>query len=110
MQYINSLKRKEEIAKLNDIDPKTPLSNGYKKKIIYHYVSFCRANNIEFYAPKIAYESPIPLIPIKENLIRIFSCASDSYATIYTIMAETAIEADELHKIPESQIDKNKES
>jgi integrase len=108
LTYIKDLKRDEKSAKRQGISPEEPLTKIYKLKLIYNYAVFCQANEIPFKAPKLNYESPIPIIPSTEEVNQIIGCASDNYATVFTIMKETAVESDELHKTPTKQIDREK--
>ncbi len=108
LTYIKDLKRDKKSAINQDVTPDKPLTKGYKLKIIYAYAVFCQANEIPFKPPKISYESPIPIIPSTEEVNQIIGCTSNNYATIFTIMKETAVESDELHKTSKNQIDKEK--
>jgi integrase len=108
MAYIKDLTRDKQSAINQDVTPDKPLSKTYKLKIIFNYSVFCKANEIPFKAPKLNCESPIPIIPSTEEVNQIIGCATDDYAMIFTIMKETAIEEDELHKTPRNQIDKEK--
>ena len=67
---------------------------------------FCEVNQIPFDKPKLRYEPPIPIIPTKENVSLIINTASSRYATIFTIMSQTAVEPEELHRVKTTMIDK----
>lgn len=93
----------------NQYDPTQPLNNGYKKEILWYYADFCRANQIPFDMPQIKYEAPIPIIPTTQQVNEIInSCETSKYAFIFTLLAETAVEQEELHRTPTKQINKEK--
>jgi len=50
-------------------------------------------------------EEKIPLIPTTENVELVINNASQKYATIFTILAETGAEGKELEKTSRNQID-----
>lgn len=84
------------------------LSNGYKVKLVKYYSSFCKANQIPFDKPRIIYEPPIQIIPTTEQVNQIINSAHESFACIFTILAETAVEQAELHRTPIVQINTDK--
>lgn len=98
------------ILTLLKIDPTTgkrtgkPVSNGYKKCLFQTYYTFCTANQLAFDRPKIHASYPIPLIPTRQQIQNIMSQATWKYAVIFSIMAETAIEPQELTNITHNRI------
>ena len=102
------------ILTLTKLNPKNrqrtnePLSNGYKKCLLQTYYTFCSCNQIPFDRPKLRATFPVPIIPTREQIQKIVSMATWKYATIFTIMAETAIEPQELTNIPHSHINLDK--
>jgi integrase len=82
-----------------------PLTKGYIKRHLTAYQEFCEANQIPYDKPKIYYEPPIPLIPSTEQVKEIIANTSAKYTCLFTIMAETAIEGEELHTTHITQID-----
>lgn len=84
-----------------------PASQGYKKGLMFIYAKFCYYNQIPYDQPKIRRPSaPIPIIPSTAGVNKIIGSASRNYAPIFRIMAETAIEGQELRNIHQNQIDK----
>jgi len=93
--YITTLKRKDQ----------TTASKGYQKCLFTTYSRFCRLNQIPFYRPRMKCTYPIPLIPTTANIEKIINASTRRGATIFKIMAETAVEGMELHKTHRNQID-----
>lgn len=88
--------------------PDEPVTNGYRIGLFQTYMKFCQYNQIPFDRPKartLRYQAPIPLIPTTKNVEKLISMASQKYATIFRIMAETGIEGAELHRVHRNQID-----
>jgi hypothetical protein len=108
---IRTLKQLGNMADLNNplqikaLIGSSKLKNNTKNRVATAYNQYCKANNITWEKPHYKYEQPIPLIPTTQNVQKIISATSTKYATIFTIMAETAIEGMELHKTPRKQID-----
>lgn len=103
--YISTLQRKETVqAQLNG-KIGTELSNGYKRRLSESYRVFCTYNKIDFKKPTYYYDAPIPLIPKTEDVNAIIANSPRSYAVIFQILAETAIEGKELSDTPNTQID-----
>ena len=86
------------IGKLN-------VSNQTKQKHINNYGYFCKANNIEWERPVYKWDAKTPIVPSKHNVEAIISAATLKTATIFTIMAETALEGAELHNVKRKDID-----
>jgi integrase len=79
--------------------------NSSKQKLVNSYEYFCKTNEIPLEKPKYKTEYPIPIIPTTENVTKIISASTKRYATIFTILAETAIEGEELHTLNKRNID-----
>jgi integrase len=82
------------------------LTKGYIKRILNAYTLFCQTNKIQYDKPKIKYEPPVPIIPTTEQVHDIINTAEGKYAFIFTLLSETAIEQEELHRIPMNRIDR----
>ena len=89
---------KTYIANLN-------LVNQTKNSLALGYNWFCKTNAIEWKRPYFKWERKIPLIPTTENINKIISASTAKYATIFTILAETGLEAHELATIQRKDID-----
>jgi len=82
-----------------------PLSNATKAKLVFCYDRLCKTQQIQWKAPKYKCEQKIPIIPTKENVTKIISASTNRYTTIFTILAETGLEGQELHKTHKDDID-----
>jgi site-specific recombinase XerD len=80
-------------------DPQT--KNSYA--IAYNF--YCKTNGIEWKKPYFKWERKIPMIPTTENIDKIISASTKKYATIFTILKETGLEAHELATMPRTSID-----
>jgi integrase len=89
---------KNYIANCN-LDPQT------KNSLALAYNWFCKTNGIEWKRPYFKWERKIPLIPTTENVNKIISASTPKYATIFTILAETGLEAHELATMQRKDID-----
>jgi len=102
------------ILTLQKLDPNTkqrtgtPVSNGYKKTLLQTYNQFCRINQIPFDTPKVKATFPIPIIPTREQVQKILGMSTWKYTTLFTIMAETGTEPQELTNIKHNQINLDK--
>jgi hypothetical protein len=87
---------------------KKPASDNTKIEYQCIYRMFSKANNIPFKIDisTLKTKSPIPLIPTTENVNLIINSTKLDWYVPLMIMAKTGIEAMELHKTPQSQIDK----
>lgn len=98
-----------EIAVLEGKNQQTkqPLSQNTKRKWQMVYEYFCTANDIKGYThSKIKCDEIIPIIPTKSQIERIISATLDQkYKTVFTILAETGSEGEELHKTNRYMID-----
>jgi integrase len=81
------------------------ISNATKTKHVFAYDYFCKANGIQWEKPHYKTERKIPLIPTTENIHKIISASTQKYATIFTILAETGLEAKELETMKRNSID-----
>jgi len=86
--------------------PDKPLSNGYKKKLFEYYNDFCKSNQLPFDKPKLHYQAPIPIIPTTKDVEAIINTCNKKYTCIFTILAEIGCSQMELHKTPQSRINK----
>jgi integrase len=86
--------------------PDRPLSNGYRKRLLDYYGDFCKSNQLPFDKPKIIYQPPIPIIPTTKDVEAIISTCNQKYTCIFTILAEIGCSQMELHRTPQSRIDK----
>jgi integrase len=96
---------KTYIANAKTQDGKRDLSNETKSKYAYCYDCLVKAHGYTWKKPVYKWEPKAPLIPTKENVIKIISASTKRYATIFTILAETGLEGEELHQTPRKQID-----
>jgi len=96
---------KNYIANANKQKDGRPLTNATKNKLVFCYDCLCKANQIEWTKPKYKWEQKIPIIPTKENVTKIISASTERYATIFTILAETGLSGQELHKTRKADID-----
>jgi hypothetical protein len=89
-------------------ETKEPLSNATKNKLCFAYDWLCKSNNLptlqKWQKPFYKVEEETPLIPTTENVNKIVGASSKKYATIFTILAETAAEGEELHKTRRAKI------
>ena len=95
---------KDHISKLKKQNGED-YSNGAKNVVIEVYDKFCHTNQIPFDKIRYDYQPPIPLIPTTENVKKIISATTEKYTTIFTILAETGLEAKELERLSRKQID-----
>jgi integrase len=79
--------------------------NASKNKYEYIYDKFCETNQLPYDKTYWKYKPPIPLIPSTENVNIIITAAKFRFYVPFAIMAETAIEGEELHRITRDQID-----
>jgi hypothetical protein len=97
-----SLRQLDKNADLkNPEDVKTYLANAKicnatKTKLCFAYNWLCKTNGIQWSKPTYKWERRIPLIPTTENINKIISASNKKYPTIFTMLAETGLEAQEL--------------
>jgi len=96
---------KQYIADAKRLDNGKPLSNGSKSKYVFCYDCLCKANKIEWQAPRYKWEQKAPIIPTTANVEKIITASTKRYATIFTILAETGAEGQELHNVSKKDID-----
>jgi len=104
-RYILNLQRRPHPTAKNRPPNTKPLGKRYLKNLLDTYAIFCNANQIPYDKPKLKYENPAQIIPTTEQVTKIISASSSKYSTIFTIMAETAAEGEELRQTPREQID-----
>ena len=114
----NQRERTRTIAKLRQISKEKDIfnpiqaqefidsrrSNGTKNSCTNIYNHFCTTNQIPYDPKYHDYQPPIPLIPSTENVNIIIKSANQRFYTPFAIMAEIAVEGEELHKTPKQQI------
>jgi len=81
------------------------ISNQSKQKFLNNYDYFCKANGLEWAKPSYDWDAKIPIIPSKEYVESIIAAATMKTATIFTLLAETALEGAELRNIKRKDID-----
>ena len=81
------------------------VEDSYKANLVKAYDYYTAINNIDWVRPKYRVREKIPLIPTTENVNKIISACTEKYATIYTILAETGLEAHELATVERRDID-----
>jgi integrase/recombinase XerD len=96
---------KTAIATALHHETKKLLSNQSKDKLCFGYNWFCKTNGIQWEKPRYKWERKIPLIPTTENINKIISASTEKYAIIFTILAETGLETQELATIERTSID-----
>ncbi len=96
---------KTYIANAKREDNGKPLANGTKSKLVFSYDCLCKATGIQWTAPKYKWEQKTPIIPTKENVTKIISASTRRYTLIFTILAETGLEGQELHNLQAKDID-----
>lgn len=107
-QKLNQLSRNSDLMKPSEVltyIANLKVTNSTRQKLANCYEYFCRVNTIEFQKPKYRCEETVPIIPTTENVTKIISASSRRFATIFTIMTETAVEGEELHQTQRNNID-----
>ncbi len=116
-KYLRALSKRVDLFKPNEVTlhilngknqfhPDKPLSNGYKKELFEYYNDFCKSNQLPFDKPKLKYQPPIPIIPTTKDVNEIINTCTKDYACIFTILAEIGCSQMELHRTPQSQINR----
>jgi len=72
------------------------VADSYKANIVKAYNYLCMLNQIEWTKPRYKPKIKVPLVPTTANVNKIISASTKKYATIFTILAETGLEAHEL--------------
>jgi integrase len=80
-------------------------SNATKMKLCQAYNNYCKTNGIQWEKPHYKWERKIPLIPTTEAVNKVIAACGPDYATIFTILAETGLEAHELATMHRNDID-----
>ncbi len=107
-QKLNQLGRNANLLNPEEIQTyiaDSNVTNATKQKLVNIYDYFAKTNNIQWTKPKYKWERKIPLIPTTENINKIISATSTKYATIFTILAETGLETQELATTNRKDID-----
>jgi len=84
------------------------VADSYKANIVKAYNYLCMLNQIEWKKPRYKPKVKVPLVPTTANVNKIISASTKKYATIFTILAETGLEAHELATITREDIDTEK--
>jgi integrase len=84
---------------------KQPFSDETKNKFAYAADKFYEKQGIQWKKPFYKVEEKTPIIPTTENVELIVNNASQKYATIFTILAETGAEGKELERTSRDDID-----
>jgi integrase len=82
-----------------------PQKNSYKRNVTNAYNYVVILNGMNWQKPRYKVEHKIPLIPTTANVNKIISASTKKYATIFTILAETGLEAHELATVTRDDID-----
>ena len=96
---------KQYIADAKRLDNGKPLANGTKSKLVFCYDCLCKATNLQWQPPRYKWEQKTPIIPTTANVEKIITASTKRYATIFTILAETGAEGQELHQTHRNDID-----
>jgi len=96
---------KEYISEATNQITGEPLSQESRNKFAYAYSKFCEVHEIFWKRPYYKVDEITPLIPTTENVELIINNASQKYATIFTVLAETGAEGKELEKTDRDHID-----
>jgi integrase len=81
------------------------LSNSSKCSYALAYEWFTKANGLTWQKPRFKWNLPIPIMPTTTQVNSIISATTRKFATIFTLMAETGVEGEELHQTHRNQID-----
>ncbi len=101
----NPEKVKLYISTATNEKTKQPLANATKNKLCLAYEWFCKANNLTWQKPYYKVAEGTPIIPSTENVTKIINASTKRYATIFTLMAETGAEGEELYRTHRRKID-----
>ena len=96
---------KQYIATAKSQTTNKPLSEGTKNKLLYVYDKYCKVQKIQWQKPWYRDERKIPLIPSSENVNAIINNATEHYAVVFKILAETGAGGHELAKVTRTDID-----
>ncbi len=105
---LKQLNKHADLANPEDVKAyvaKAPVCNATRLKLILAYKWYAETNAIKWERPRYTWERKIPLIPTTENINKIICACTKKYATIFTILAETGIEARELVTTQRKDID-----
>ena len=84
------------------------VASSYKQSFVKAYAYFAAINEIRWNRPKYNTERRLPVIPTRENIMKIIS-ASRKYSIIFKILMETGVMPYELSKIERRDIDFERE-
>jgi integrase len=80
------------------------IQNGSKDNYAKAYTNLAKANEIQWKRPTYKIARKIPIIPTRENIMKVIS-ASKKYATIFKILMETGLMPYELSQVEQKDID-----
>jgi len=80
------------------------VANSYKQNLCKAYNYYAKLNNIHWYMPHYKHERSLPVIPTRENIMKVIS-ASRKYATIFTVLMETGLMPYKLSQVELRDID-----
>jgi integrase len=82
-----------------------PKANSYKRQLVNAYNYLVVINDMEWTKPRYKVAEKFPLIPTTSNVDKVISACRKKYATIFTILKETGLEAHELATVTRKDID-----
>jgi integrase len=107
-----NLRRLQKLAKLSEpeavkiaIANLPNVDNQTRAKYAQSYDYYAMFNGIQWTKPQYRWERKIPYIPTTENIDKIISASTPKFATIFTILKETGLEAHELSSTTQNEID-----
>jgi len=81
------------------------VSNATKNCYVLAYEWFTKTNGLTWQKPRYKHNTPTPIIPTTKQVERIISASTPKFAVIFKLMADTAVEGEELHRTRRSQYD-----
>ena len=100
----NPTEVKAYISTAKNEKTKKSLSNASKNKLCQAYEWFTKANELKWEKPYYKEAEGTPIIPTKDDVTTIITASTNTYTTIFTILAEIGAEGEELHQTPRSKI------
>jgi len=81
------------------------ISNGYKDNLVKSYDYYVKANRLAWEKPRYKREKRMPKVPTTEAVNKIIARASWRYATIFSVLRDTGMMPEELHRTSLRDID-----
>ena len=109
--FSHRLRQLSKVADLNNPEDVkqaiaySKLSNSSKCSFTLAYEWYAKTNGIQWNKPRFKWSLPTPIIPTTDQVTKIISATTKKFATIFTLMAETGAEGEELHNTHRNQID-----